>query len=313
MARKIMGLVAGRKNGNSDILVKEALLAASEMGAECSLLYLSDYNIKHCTGCENCTMGMGRGEDVGCVYDNVDDMKKILEAMFIQDAIIIGCPTYDLMPSTTYLTFSHRFMSYEMAFKKKVGTIDKIPDRVAGLIAVGGSTRSWQSLALECMSASMFTQSIRVVDQMMAEKVGRPGHVTLFPDTIARARKMGENIMNSLDIPQEDRGWYGDEGYGWCPVCHSNTLQLGEPQWDGLEFPVECTVCGTGGAIATDDNGKYKFIPLPGNGRLRDRTTNVGRGYHMDEIMEQRKHYFSQEETAKQRTAKYKEIKFPAL
>lgn len=313
MTKKVMGLVAGRKNGNSDILVKEALVSAQGLGAECSLIYLSDHDIKHCTGCESCTMAMGRGEDAGCIFDGKDDEKRILDVMFEQNAIIVGCPTYDLMPSTTYLTFSHRFMSYEMAFKKKVGAIESIPDRVAGLIAVGGSTRSWQSLALECLSASMFTQSIQVVDQMMAEKAGRPGHITLFPETIVRAGKMGENIMKSLEVPKEQRGWFGDPGYGWCPNCHSNSLQLGTRQWDGLEYPVECSVCGCGGSIEKDENGKYWFIIQEENGTLRDRTTDIGRGYHMDEIMEQRKHYFSQEEVAKERAAKYKKITFPRL
>lgn len=56
---KILGIVAGRHNGNSEILVKEALLARREAGAECKLINLFDYNIEHCTGCEACTMQMG--------------------------------------------------------------------------------------------------------------------------------------------------------------------------------------------------------------------------------------------------------------
>ena len=59
---KIMGIVAGRHNGNSEILVKEALNAAKEKGAEVTLINLFDYNILPCTGCESCTMRMG---DVG--------------------------------------------------------------------------------------------------------------------------------------------------------------------------------------------------------------------------------------------------------
>ena len=53
---KVMGIVAGRHNGNSEIAVKEALLACQEAGAECQLINLFDYNILPCTGCEGCTM-----------------------------------------------------------------------------------------------------------------------------------------------------------------------------------------------------------------------------------------------------------------
>ena len=56
---KVLGIVAGRHNGNSEILVKEALLACQEAGADCKLINLFDYHIEHCTGCESCTMQMG--------------------------------------------------------------------------------------------------------------------------------------------------------------------------------------------------------------------------------------------------------------
>ena len=48
---KILGLSFGRKNRNSDILVKEALLGAKEAGAEIAFLNMMDKQIGHCTGC----------------------------------------------------------------------------------------------------------------------------------------------------------------------------------------------------------------------------------------------------------------------
>ena len=84
---KVLGIVAGRHNGNSEILVKEALLACQEAGAECKLINLFDYHIEHCTGCESCTMQMGevemgkRDKYMGCVLKNKDDMDKIVNEM----------------------------------------------------------------------------------------------------------------------------------------------------------------------------------------------------------------------------------------
>ena len=77
---------------------------------------------------------------------------------------------------------------------------------------------------------------------------------------MARARKMGENIMTAIHTPAEERTWLGDEDMGWCPNCHSNALVLGEPQWDGLHYPVECQVCGAGGNLEKAGDGKWKFI-----------------------------------------------------
>ena len=48
-----------------------------------------------------------------------------------------------------------------------------------------------QTSSLECIGATMFTQSIKVVDQMMSIRNGRPGNVLLRPEQIERAHQMG--------------------------------------------------------------------------------------------------------------------------
>ena len=153
MAFQVMGVTAGRKNSNSEILLKEALLVCQEMGAEVRMINLKDYNIIDCNGCTSCTMGMSMGKYTGCSLDDADDKKKIMDVMLNQDAVIFSAPTYDLMPSSLFLKFMHRNLAYESAFLTKIGAIEP-RDRVGALIAVGGSTRSWQSMALECMQAT---------------------------------------------------------------------------------------------------------------------------------------------------------------
>lgn len=55
MSIKVMGVTAGRKNSNSEILLKEALIACEEAGAEVTMINLRDFNILDCTGCTSCT------------------------------------------------------------------------------------------------------------------------------------------------------------------------------------------------------------------------------------------------------------------
>ena len=109
---KILGIVAGRHGGNSEILVKEALLAAQAKGAECKMINLFDYHIEHCTGCESCTMQMGEvamdptKKYKGCILKDKDDMDKIVNEMQTCNGVIVGVPTYDLTPSSLYLKFA---------------------------------------------------------------------------------------------------------------------------------------------------------------------------------------------------------------
>ena len=134
---KVLGISAGRHNGNSDIAVKEALLAAQAKGAECIFINLFDYNILPCTGCESCTMMMGdvamgkRDDYPGCVLKAKDDMEKIMDVFQSCNGLIVGCPTYDLAPSSMYLRFAQRFLAYELAFRLKIGAVKVNPHMVA--------------------------------------------------------------------------------------------------------------------------------------------------------------------------------------
>ena len=101
---------------------------------------------------------------------------------------------------------------------------------------------------------------MKVVDMILAQRVPGNGQCLLNEDLMKRAYKMGENIMTAIKTPPEERKWLGEEDMGWCPNCHSNALVLGEVQWDGLYYPVECQVCGAGGTLEQTDDGKWKFV-----------------------------------------------------
>lgn len=312
--KKIMGIAAGRKNSNSEILLKEALMFCEEAGAEVTMINLNDYHILDCTGCTACTIGMSQGKNVGCVLDEKDDKKKIMDVMLAQDAVIISVPTYDLMPTGAYLTFAQRSLSYETAFLETIGVIEH-KDRVAGLIAVGGSTRSWQSMALEGLQATMFTTDMKVVDMLLATRVPGAAQCLLDDGLLERARKLGEHIMEAVNTPVEERKWLGEEDMGWCPNCHSNALILGEEQWDGLHYPVECQVCGAGGTLEKTEEGKWKFV-IQEDGLLKDRTTVKGRAKHLEEIAHTQGGFYmnpTNKEIVKEKLEKYKKKQFKSI
>lgn len=75
MSIKVMGITAGRKNGNSEILLKEALTACEEAGAEVTIINLRDFNILDCTAC---TKAMSQGKYVGCTLDAKDGKWKFV-------------------------------------------------------------------------------------------------------------------------------------------------------------------------------------------------------------------------------------------
>ena len=84
---KVTGIAGSRrKNGNTSLLVQEALKPLKNAGFETELIFPGDYNIKSCTGCEGCR------KTFKCIID--DDMHMIYKLILESDAVILGSPTY---------------------------------------------------------------------------------------------------------------------------------------------------------------------------------------------------------------------------
>lgn len=307
--KKVLAVTAGRKYGNSEILAKEALMVAQESGAEVNLINLHDYDIKTCTGCESCTMKMGKGERPECIYKGKDDMDRIMEQFLQADGIVVSVPSFVLQPQGIYKVFIDRWLPYEVALLIQAGVLDKIPERVSVIITVGGSTQNWMSLTLPALQMSMFMQSIKVVDQMMASRCARPGQVLLYPEFLERARKLGNNLVEAMNTPYDKVKWLGDAG--WCPVCNSNLMMQGKPHWDGTSYEIECAMCGAGGSFKIEE-GKVKFV-VAANGLDHCRIFTEGRFNHLLEIIETHKHAFQNIEAIKTLGEKYKKFKLPGI
>ncbi len=146
---KVTGIVCSpRRGGNTEILVRQALEAASKAGAmETALIHLGGLHIFPCTGCEAClATGACRQED---------DMQNIYGALLHSEGIIIGTPVYfwsvtaqakAFMDRTYCLIASHRAklqggeLSGEMPredLRGKVGGIITVAHRAGATPAVG--------------------------------------------------------------------------------------------------------------------------------------------------------------------------------
>ena len=130
---KILGIVGSkRKNGNTSALVMSALESAQGYGVETELIFLGDYSIKGCTGCEGCR------DTYKCVIN--DDMQKIYPLLMESDAIILGSPTYFYNVTADVKAFIDRCYCFEVMSKEDrsvwMGINEVLGGRYASVIAV---------------------------------------------------------------------------------------------------------------------------------------------------------------------------------
>jgi multimeric flavodoxin WrbA len=231
---KVLGLSAGRPMGNSEILLKEALMGAEEFGAEGEMIRLHDLNIKYCTGCEACTTGrLKTGVHTDCVIKN-DHFPFLMDKMGEADGIILSFPSYCFRPPGLVMTIKDRSAGIGEGYFKKAAQKPK----VGATIAIGGFT----GLSLmRTMTNYCFPPGVKLIDQMMVSHTSRPGQVVMNDEALNRAGKLGSNLGQAMKVPFEEANYVGEE-YGGCPLCHGDLL------WVRGNY-VQCPTCYIKGTI----------------------------------------------------------------
>jgi len=279
---KLLGLTSGRKMGNGEILLKEALMGAEEMGVGVEIIRLMDLRIKPCTGCVSCTKEMFTGGPGKCVIKG-DDMPFLDEKLMDCDGVILAAPVYSLTPPGYYKLVADRIgPSHDTSFKLQAQTegnrgIDprNFKRRVGGLIAVGGSQWSWNTLGLSLMHTFTWPMQITVIDQLHVFNISRYGHVVMMEEALERARRLGRNVAEAMGKPEREVKFMGDDA-GMCPSCHSNLMLVTRKN------PVMCPICGIEGVLKVE--GDEIVVTFDDKELKKSHLTMEGRKEHYFEV-----------------------------
>jgi len=286
---KLLGLSCGKKNGNSEFLVKEALLGAKEVsGVEIELIRMHDLYIKPCTACEACMKDIQKGGDGRCVQTG-DHYPFFQEKFEEADGLIVGFPLLWLTPPGMLHMINERMMGSDFRMVLK-GT----KRRVAGILGVGGT--DWISLGLPVMRTMFQPPQTKIIDHMVVTYANQPGYVLLYPEQMARANKLGRNVAEAMFKPDSELKWMGDEP-GMCPVCNTDAFMISG------KGPVECAICGTKGTVKVDgDKVRVEFF----KDNVLPHWSAGGLMEHAKDIGEHLQYYFQNVGTVEERKAKYK-------
>ena len=267
---KILGLSCGRKMGNSEVLVREALMGARELGAETEIIRLFDMNIKPCIGCEKCVYDRFHGGQGDCIIKN-DDIPFFMDRLMESDGVIVGAPCYSSRPPGYLLMIQDRFLGFPVRYRQQLAK----KQLAKGVISVGGS--DMVGVMLPFLNRCPGGNVGKLVDQMQVIWTSRPDQIVLNEEAVARAKKLGQNVAQAAELPAEEMKYKGDS-YRWlddfyrsdfdstsqmspfyetCPNCHSDLVRIRGKN-------VECPMCYMKGSIALN-NGTPVFVCDPVN------------------------------------------------
>jgi len=221
----ILGIVgSARRWGNSDLLVRQALLGAQSEGATVKAVRLTDLNLSSCTGCMRCVAG-----DPLCPLD--DDLVWLVDTIQAASGLVLAAPTYFLGPAAVVKLVLDRLLVV-------MGQVNKPlpPVRPAVTIATAG-LESWRGMVLPFLNAVIGTFGYRPIDSLTALAPG-PGEVLLDEELMARVfaagRRLGQGELEPAPVPPNV-----------CPICHSDCFVLNGAR-------ATCPICGREAVIEHD-------------------------------------------------------------
>ncbi len=313
---KILGLSGGTLNGANDALCKEALMAAQEAGADIEFINLNTLELKPCTGCKACVIGLFSGRGNACVLK--DDMQWLIDKMYDADGIVFAIPIFCKTAPGLFHNLMDRFgprmdkgnlmIAQKIAEEHGGKPVDPkyLKETVVSYMGIGGS--DWAS-RIQCDHAALtLTPKWTLIDNHLF-----PWSLSIImnDEAIAYAHKMGADLAAAAKKIEDGTFVPGhgiiNEDYkgpnGVCPYCHSSNFYLQE---DGTAI---CCVCGTEGVMKNVD-GKYVFEFDAEKWIPHAHDSIPGKFIHGDDIQrnEGESRALMNTEEAKARKAKYRDF-----
>jgi len=155
---KVIGISGSPRKGNTEILVKEALKAAEEVGdVEIEFIPLRGKKINPCLACYQCV-----DRKVLCIQQ--DDMLPLYKKFVEADGIIIGTPVYMYTVTAQLKAFMDRLTTLMKArFYPEAPFRGDFSKKVGGAIAVGYDRHGGVEHALATIIHFFLTMDIIVV------------------------------------------------------------------------------------------------------------------------------------------------------
>jgi multimeric flavodoxin WrbA len=276
---KILGISSGFKNGNNDSMCKEALMGAKEAGADVEFINLHNLDLKYCTGCISCVMGLFSGKGNRCVLK--DDFEWLLDKMLDADGIVFATPVFVKGTPSIVRTLIDRFgprmdrgsniIATKIAEEKggKIPDPRILKDKVVSYMGIGGS--DWTT-RIQCdHGLQAMTPMWKIIDN---EVFSWSKGIIMEDEKVARVHQIGADLARAAeDIASAT--YKGEAGV--CPHCHSRNFYLNDDSSEAI-----CCLCGIVGEIKIVD-GKVAF-EFPEEQLKHAHDTISGKIIHVDDI-----------------------------
>jgi multimeric flavodoxin WrbA len=191
--KKVLGISGSpRRNGNTELLLRELLRSAEASGLETELVILSELNISPCTSCDSCQ------KDGQCVVN--DDMQPMYRKILEADYFVLASPIYFRGVSAQMKTFIDRcqaLWSRKYILKQKLVSPDK-STRIGYFISTSGSvgdnSKKVFEGAISTIKAIFHVLDIEYKGELLFGGMEKKGDIIRHPNALKTAFEVGISL-----------------------------------------------------------------------------------------------------------------------
>lgn len=184
-----------RKNGNSDVLLRQVLKGVNQENIECCSLQLRDIQFQGCIGCEKCR------KDKICT-GLVDGMSVIYNRIITSKGLVLVSPTHNYNITSWMKAFIDRlycFYTFENIRPRAWSSQLAGQDRKAVLVAVcEQEDKRDMGFTLEAMRIPIEALGYQVIGEQAIFSVFDKGTVKEDTESLEKAFMMGRDLAKSL-------------------------------------------------------------------------------------------------------------------
>jgi multimeric flavodoxin WrbA len=188
---KVLGLFGSpRREGNTDLLLEEALKGAKAEGAEVEALHLSDFNIIPCRECLQCF------SDGKCII--LDDMQKIYPKLLEADIIILASPIFFYGITGWAKALIDRCQAlWSRKYVLKDESLGREGKRRKGFLISVGATKGQRVFEGAILTAKYFFDVLNAeyVGALVFRQVDIKGDILNHPEALQQAFEAGRNLV----------------------------------------------------------------------------------------------------------------------
>lgn len=196
LENKVLGVAGSpRKNGNSDVLLNQALKGVDHENIQNGSIQLRDVQFQGCIGCEKCR------KDKICTGLN-DGMSLIYSQIITSKGLVLVSPTHNYNITSWMKAFIDRlycFYNFENTIPRAWSSQLAGQDRKAVLIAVcEQENKKDMGFTLEAMRVPIEALGYKVIGEQAIFRVFHKGKVTEDTESLEETFILGKKLAKSL-------------------------------------------------------------------------------------------------------------------